>query len=74
MHDGAIKKIVGHKIQDITEATYTERDIEWLREDIEKIPVAPTRKTGGSTDGYKPLMLGQRLKALAFALLQPLCF
>ena len=36
--------------------------------------VAPTRKTGGSTDGYKPLMLGQRLKALAFALLQPLCF
>ena len=38
MHDGAIKKIVGHKIQDITEATYTERDIEWLREDIEKIP------------------------------------
>lgn len=39
MHDGAIKKIVGHKIQDITEATYTERDIEWLREDIEKIPI-----------------------------------
>ena len=38
------------------------------------IQVAPTRKTGGSTDGYKPLMLGQRLKALAFALLQPLCF
>ena len=38
------------------------------------IKVAPTRKTGGSTDGYKPLMLGQRLKALAFALLQPLCF
>lgn len=38
MHDAAIKKIVGHKIQDITEATYTERDIEWLREDIEKIP------------------------------------
>ena len=33
-----------------------------------------TRKTGDSTDGYKPLMLGQRLKALAFALLQPLCF
>jgi len=38
------------------------------------LKVAPTRKTGGSTDGYKPLMLGQRLKALAFALLQPLCF
>ena len=41
---------------------------------IEIEAVAPTRKTGGSTDGYKPLMLGQRLKALAFALLQPLCF
>ena len=36
-------------------------------------PVAPTRETGGSQDGYKPLMLGQRLKALAFALLQPHC-
>lgn len=41
---------------------------------IIRYTVAPTRKTGGSTDGYKPLMLGQRLKALAFALLQPLCF
>ena len=24
--------------------------------------------------GYKPALLGQRLKALAFALLKPLCF
>ena len=35
--DGAIKKIVGHKITDITEAAYTKRDIEWLRKDIEKL-------------------------------------
>ena len=41
---------------------------------ISRKSAAPTRKTGGSTDGYKPFMLGQRLKALAFALLQPLCF
>lgn len=34
----AIKLMVGHKIQDITEGTYTKRDIEWMREDIEKIP------------------------------------
>lgn len=33
----ALKAIVGHKIQDITESTYTVRDIEWLRKDIEKI-------------------------------------
>ena len=33
----AVKRIVGHKISDITEAAYTERDIEWLRADIEKI-------------------------------------
>lgn len=33
----AIKKIVGHTVRDITESAYTDRDIEWLREDIEKI-------------------------------------
>lgn len=33
----AIKRIVGHKIQDITEDVYTDRSIEWLREEIEKI-------------------------------------
>lgn len=33
----ALKHMVGHSIQDITESTYTQRDIEWLREDIEKI-------------------------------------
>lgn len=35
--DNAIKAIVGHRTQDITESAYTERDIEWLRKDIEKI-------------------------------------
>ena len=33
----AIKALIGHKQSDITESAYTERDIEWLREDIEKI-------------------------------------
>ncbi len=36
--DNAIKALIGHKAQDITESAYTERDIEWLRKDIEKIP------------------------------------
>lgn len=34
----AIKRMVGHRITDITEAIYTERDIEWLRAELEKIP------------------------------------
>ena len=33
----AIKRIVGHAIQDITENIYTVRDIEWLKAEIEKI-------------------------------------
>lgn len=33
----AIKYIVGHTINDITEKVYTERDVSWLREEIEKI-------------------------------------
>lgn len=33
----AIKYIVGHAISDITEKTYTERDPDWLAEEIEKI-------------------------------------
>lgn len=36
----ALKEMVGHKIQDITESTYTVRDIEWLRSDLEKISEA----------------------------------
>ena len=33
----AIKRIVGHAIDDITEKVYTIRDVEWLRSEIEKI-------------------------------------
>ena len=33
----AIKYIVGHKISDLTEKTYTDREFDWLREEIEKI-------------------------------------
>ena len=33
----AIKLIIGHTITDITERVYTERDIEWLKTEIEKI-------------------------------------
>lgn len=33
----AIKYIVGHSIADITERVYTEREINWLKEEIEKI-------------------------------------
>lgn len=37
MDEYAIKYIVGHAIDDITEKTYTDRDIEWLRDEIETI-------------------------------------
>lgn len=33
----AIKRIVGHKIKDLTERVYTERDYAWLKAEIEKI-------------------------------------
>lgn len=33
-----IKILAGHKITDITEGTYTKRDIEWLRAELEKMP------------------------------------
>lgn len=33
----AIKYIVGHAITDITENTYTERETEWLKEEMQKI-------------------------------------
>ncbi len=33
----AIKYIVGHAITDITEKVYTEREVSWLQEEIEKI-------------------------------------
>ena len=33
-----IKRLIGHRITDITEEIYTERDIEWLRTELEKMP------------------------------------
>ena len=33
----AIKRLVGHQISDITENVYTERDVEWLRSELEKM-------------------------------------
>lgn len=32
-------EIVGHAIKDITERVYTDRDLKWLRNEIEKIKV-----------------------------------
>ncbi|MCD8398290.1 MAG: tyrosine-type recombinase/integrase [Lachnospiraceae bacterium] len=32
-----IKRLVGHRIVDVTENVYTERDLEWLRSELEKI-------------------------------------
>lgn len=37
MDEYAIKRIVGHKINDITEAIYTKRGNDWLKSEIEKI-------------------------------------
>lgn len=37
VNEYAIKRIVGHAIEDLTEKVYTIRDIEWLRSEIEKI-------------------------------------
>lgn len=34
----AIKRLVGHHIDDLTERVYTERSLEWLKNEIEKIP------------------------------------
>lgn len=33
----AIKRIIGHQIADLTERVYTDRSIDWLRSEIEKI-------------------------------------
>ena len=35
----AIKRIVGHTITDITEEVYTDRNFEWLKEEMQKIKV-----------------------------------
>lgn len=37
MDEYAIKKIVGHEIDDITEKIYTDRDPEWLKNEMKKI-------------------------------------
>lgn len=39
MDEYAIKRIAGHAITDITEKVYTERDENWLSEEIEKIKI-----------------------------------
>lgn len=38
MNEYAIKRIVGHAINDLTESVYTDRSLEWLSSEIEKIP------------------------------------
>ena len=37
MDEYALKRIIGHAITDITEKVYTERDMEWLESEIEKL-------------------------------------
>lgn len=43
VEDYAIKRIVGHHIDDITEAIYTDRSVDWLYEEICKIPETKKR-------------------------------
>lgn len=38
MDEYAIKRIVGHYIKDLTERVYTQRDLRWLKNEIQKIP------------------------------------
>ena len=38
MDEYAIKYILGHQIKDLTERVYTKRTLEWLRNEISKIP------------------------------------
>ena len=38
MDEYAIKRLVGHHIKDLTERVYTQRSIDWLKNEIEKIP------------------------------------
>lgn len=37
----AIKYMVGHTISDITESVYTDRSIEWLKNELAKVPCLP---------------------------------
>ena len=36
----AIKYIVGHRIYDVTEKVYTDRTVQWLKDEMEKIEQA----------------------------------
>lgn len=38
MDEYALKRIVGHKIDDLTERVYTRRTVEWLISELDKIP------------------------------------
>ncbi|KXB82265.1 hypothetical protein HMPREF1865_01923 [Veillonella parvula] len=42
-----------------------------ISENSYKIIIRTTRKTDGLLTGYKPVLLGQRLKALAFTTFKP---
>ena len=37
IYEYAIKEMVGHSIKDVTESVYTVRDLEWVRNDMEKL-------------------------------------
>lgn len=37
MNEYALKRLMGHSIQDLTERVYTDRSLDWLKEEIEKI-------------------------------------
>lgn len=39
VNEYAIKRIIGHAITDLTEKVYTERNINWLQDEINKIPI-----------------------------------
>ena len=69
-----LSKLLGHADVNITYNIYVNLYGDAFEEMYDALcKVAPTRKTGGSLRGCNPLILSQRLKALAFALLQPLC-
>ena len=38
MDEYAIKRLVGHHIDDLTERVYTERSVDWLKSELDKIP------------------------------------
>ena len=45
----AIKYMVGHKISDITEKVYTQREFEWLKDEIENKEKPP--RSGSTNKG-----------------------